>query len=179
MLTNKVWKFAGFAALALCLTATTSAEPLPPSLAGSWRIARILPTTNTTCWSADQARTLIGTTLVYRESAMRWKDGEIPLADITTRNVSAEQFHKENGGSEKGASFAQLGIKSPRVLEVNMQHEDMDITGATTEVPGDSVLLVSSNRIVVSACGVYFEATRAAGIERAKAINLDRGRSGR
>ncbi|HEY4358713.1 MAG TPA: hypothetical protein VGN16_23400 [Acidobacteriaceae bacterium] len=173
------WKLVGFAVLALSLTAATSAEPLPASLAGSWRITRILPTTNTTCWTADQARTLIGTTLVYRESAMRWKDGEVPLADITTRNLSAAQFRKENGGADRGASFAQLGIRTGSVLEVNMQHEDMDITGATTEVPGDSVLLVNSNRIVISACGVYFEATRTAGIERAKAANTDRGRSGR
>jgi hypothetical protein len=33
---------------------------------------------------------------------------------------------------------------------------------ASTAVPGDSVLLVGPNRIVVSACGVYYEATRAA-----------------
>jgi hypothetical protein len=43
----------------------------------------------------------------------------------------------------------------------------MDITGATTEVPGDSVLLAGPNRIVVSACGVYFEATRSAAVSHA------------
>jgi len=42
-----------------------------------------------------------------------------------------------------------------------MQHEDADITGATTEVPGDSVLLAGPSRIIVSACGVFFEARRA------------------
>ena len=45
---------------------------------------------------------------------------------------------------------------------MNLQHEDMDITGATTEVPGDSVLVAGQGRIVVSACGVYMEARRLA-----------------
>ncbi len=160
-----------FAALPAC------ADPLPGSLAGSWRITRILPTTNAACWNADQARTLIGSTLVYRESSMRWRDGAVPLQDIYTRTLTSSDFQKENTGSDTPATFAQLGIHSARVLEINLQHDDMDITGATTEVPGDSVLLAGPNRIVVSACGVYFEATRAAGVLRASAMS--RGSAGR
>jgi hypothetical protein len=41
-----------------------------------------------------------------------------------------------------------------------MQHEDAAILPASTEVPGDSVMIVSPGRVIVSACGVYFEATR-------------------
>jgi hypothetical protein len=48
------------------------------------------------------------------------------------------------------------------VTEVDIQHEDSDVLPASTAVPGDSVLLAGPNRIVVSACGVYFEATRTA-----------------
>ena len=55
------------------------------------------------------------------------------------------------------------GIQAKSVTEVKLQHEDMDITSASTEVPGDSVLVASPNRIVVSAYGVYLEATRGAG----------------
>lgn len=156
-----------FCSAALLATALPAcADPLPGTLAGSWRITRILPTTNVACWDAEHARTLIGSTLVYRENAMRWRDGAVPLQDIYTRTVSAAQFQKENSG-DAPATFAQLGIRSPHVLEINLQHDDMDITGATTEVPGDSVLLAGPNRIVVSACGVYFEATRTAGVVRA------------
>ena len=78
--------------------------------------------------------------------------------------MTDSDFRRENNGSTTPASFAQLGIRTREVLEVDLQHEDMDITGATTEVPGDSVLLAGPNRIVVSACGVYFEATRTAGL---------------
>lgn len=87
---------------------------------------------------------------------MRWRGGQVPLEDINTRQVTDREFRKENAG----ADFEQLGIHSPKVLEVDLQHEDADITGASTEVPGDSVLLVGPGRIVVSACGVYFEAMR-------------------
>lgn len=150
--------------LLLLTAATTSAEPLPARLAGTWRIARVLPTSNTACWGKQEAAPLLGSTLIYSTRAMKWRGGQVSLAGISTRLVTDEQFRKENGGNERAATFEQLGIHTRSVLEVDMQHEDMDITGATTEVPGDSVLLAGSNRIVVSACGIYFEATRSAGI---------------
>src|SRR5579875_1742574 len=150
----------------LLLATTLTAESLPARLQGTWRITRVLPTSNTACWGREQAQPLVGSTLTYRDDSLRWRGGSVPLNDIVTRSVTAAQFSKENGGAEGAASFAQLGIRSSAVTEVDLQHEDMDITGATTEVPGDSVLLAGPNRIIVSACGVYFEATRAAGLTR-------------
>lgn len=155
------WKTSALvAAVTLTLTAATSAEPLPLTVKGAWHITRIIPTRNPGCWTSDDAQKMLGTTLVYKPTVMTWRDGDVDLSDITTRTVTADEFAKENG---EAVDFAQLGIKASRVLEVDMQHEDMNITGATTEVPGDSVLVVSPSRIIVSACGVYFEATRGAG----------------
>lgn len=156
------------ALMATAMAATTSAEPLPSELAGTWKITRVLPTKNTACWSSEQAQPLVGSTLTYGSSAMRWRGGVVPLEGITTREVTEKEFREENSGAEGSADFTQLGIHSHTVLEVDMQHEDADITGASTEVPGDSILLVGPGRIVVSACGVYFEATRA-GVQRAVA----------
>lgn len=158
------WKSARSAGCAILMATTlaTSAETLPSQLAGSWRIARILPTGNTACWSTDRARTLVGSTLSYSSKAMRWRGGNVPVEGIVTREMTGEQFRKENSGDKGYADFAQLGIRSGSVIEVDLQHEDADITGATTEVPGDSILLAGPNRIVVSACGVFFEATRPA-----------------
>ncbi len=150
--------------LPLLLAPTLSAEQLPGRLGGSWRITRVLPTTNNACWGKTEAQPLVGSLLTYRDDSLRWRGGAVPLEDITTRTVSDDDFRRENSGSGTPASFAQLGIRSHEVLEVDLQHEDMDITGATTEVPGDSVLLAGPNRIVISACGVYFEATRTAGL---------------
>ena len=149
-------------ALPALLAPAISAEPLPGRLQGTWRITRVLPTTNNACWGKTEAAPLLGSTLTYHDDSLRWRGGAVPLDDISTRTVTDLEFRKENVGSDKPASFAQLGIHAHAVLEVDLQHEDADITGATTEVPGDSVLLAAPNRIVVSACGVYFEATRAA-----------------
>jgi len=158
------WKTARLTGCAVLMATAmaTSAESLPSQLAGSWRIARILPTGNTACWSAGRAQTLVGSTLTYGSKTMRWHGGSVPVEGIVTRELTGEQFRKENSGDNGFADFSQLGIRSHSVVEVDLQHEDADITGATTEVPGDSILLAGPNRIIVSACGVFFEATRPA-----------------
>lgn len=143
------------------LTTRANAEQLPASLRGTWRITRILPTTNSACWTHEDARSLLGSTLTYSQYSMRWRGGVVPLQDIDTRRVSAEEFRKENDGTPEPASFQQIGVHVPALTEVDMQHEDADVLPASTEIPGDSVLMVAPNRIVVSACGVYYEATRA------------------
>jgi hypothetical protein len=135
---------------------------LPRSLAGTWRITRILPTTNPGCWNRQQAQSLVGTTLTYRSDLLRWHGGQIEVTDVSLRDLTNAEFREENPGGISPADFAQLGIHAGRVTEVDMQHEDSDVLPASTAVPGDSVLLAGPNRIIVSACGVYFEATRAA-----------------
>jgi hypothetical protein len=148
-------------AAALCVSSVSiAAEPLPASLAGSWKITRVLPSTSAACWNASQAQPLLGSTLVYRDDSMRWRGGEVPLQDVLTRSVTAAEFRQENSTLGSPPEFAELGIHTQRVTEVDLQHDDADITGATTEVPGDTVLIVAPNKIVVSACGVFFEATR-------------------
>jgi hypothetical protein len=139
---------------------------LPGSLAGTWHITRVLPTTNSTCWSRQDALPLVGSTLTYRPNSMHWRGGQVPLTDVSLRTVTDEEFREENAGPESPADFSQLGIHARRVTEVDLQHEDAAVLPASTAVPGDSVLLVAPNRIVVSACGIYFEATRA-GVTRA------------
>ncbi len=150
--------------LGLCLTAGAGAiaqEAMPAQMVGSWKIVRTLPTKNPGCW--DGAKDLVGTTLTYRPREMRWSGGAVPLTGVVTRTQTSESFQQESE-SAFGAplTLAELKIMTPRVMEVDLQHEDADVTGATTEVPGDSVLLVGRNTIVVSACGTYFEATRVA-----------------
>jgi hypothetical protein len=163
-------KTCSFLAATLCVASLTlAAEPLPSGLAGTWKITRVLESTSGACWDAAKAQPLVGSTLVYRDDLMRWRGGEVPLQDVVTRSVTAEDFRKENSNLGTPPGFAELGIHAQRVTEVDLQHEDADITGTTTEVPGDSVLIVSPNRIVVSACGVFFEATRSGSIMRTSA----------
>jgi len=151
------------------------ADPLPASLRGSWRIERILPTTNSGCWTRQDAQSLIGSTLTYSQNEMRWRGGVVPLTDVFTRQVSGAEFSKENTGPERPASFEQLGIRTDAVTEVDLQHPDAAVLPASTEIPGDAVMMVGPNRIVVSACGVYFEAVRP--WARAKAVAERRQRT--
>ena len=160
------------AAISVTTFSSARAEQLPSSLRGAWRITRILPTTNSGCWTHEQGRTLLGSTLTYAQNEMRWRGGVVRLDDIDTREVTADDFRRENAGSEEPASFAQLGVRAAAVTEVDMQHEDADVLPASTEIPGDSVLMVAPGRIVVSACGVYYEATRVG--SRSKSVTAGR-----
>jgi hypothetical protein len=150
------------AAASLIVPAMSHAqERLPQQVAGSWRIVRILPSTNTTCWDETRARTLVGSVLSYQQDSMRWKGGSVPLNGITTRRITPEVFAQDYAGLGQAAlQLASLHIPAAGLTEVDLQHDDMDITGATTEVPGDTILLAAPGRIIVSACGVFYEATR-------------------
>lgn len=158
---RRFWMATLLVALFAGVVNTANAEQLPAALRGTWRVTRILPTTNTACWTPEDARSLVGSTLSYSQNWMRWRGGVVVLQDIDTRRVSAEGFRKENDGGAEPASFEQIGVRAPALTDVDLQHEDADVLPASTEIPGDSVLMVAPNRIVVSACGVYYEATRA------------------
>jgi hypothetical protein len=123
-------------------------------------MVRILPTHNVACWDETRARQLVGSTLIYRPHSLHWRGGDFAIHDAYVRQLTAEEFLRDGGSGGYAATFAELGIHAGVVTEVDLQHEDADITGATTEVPGDTVLLAGPNRIVVSACNVFYEATR-------------------
>ena len=132
------------------------AQSMPASITGSWRITKILPTHNAACWDKDQAAKLVGSNLRYQQGSMIWQGGLVEIPEALSRSLSRRKFQ-----DEYNVDLAELGIKAVEVTEIDLQHEDADITGATTEVPGDTVVLAAPGRIVVSACGVFYEAVRA------------------
>jgi hypothetical protein len=136
---------------------TSHAQAMPASIAGKWRIVKILPTKNPQCWDEERAKTLIGTTLAYYSKLMVWQGGPEPVTEALSRTLSRRKFQ-----DEYKVDLPELGINAVSVEEIDLQHEDADVTGASTEVPGDTILLAGPGKIVVSACGVFYSAVRIA-----------------
>jgi hypothetical protein len=141
----------------LACTAAAPAQAIPALITGKWRIVKILPTHNPQCWTADRAISLLGTTLLYQPHTMSWATGAVSISAALTRTLTRHKF-----ADEYSLELPELHILAPSVEEIDLQHEDADITGSTTEVPGDTIFLAGPGRIVISACGVFYAAVRAA-----------------
>lgn len=147
--------------LLLSFATTLHAQQIPQQLWGTWTITHILPTDNITCWGNKEAKSILGTRIEYSADLFRWKTHAVKNPQVTVKTYTAEEFREEYSGS--GAyqvSFDQLGIHAHTAEYVSIGHPDADITGGTTEIPGDTVLIKSNSRIVISVCGVYFEAQK-------------------
>jgi hypothetical protein len=142
---------------------SASARDIPKELWGKWRIARILPAQTVSCWGDKEEKAILGMEIEYRAQLLRWQTIEANHVDAEMREVTAEQFETQNSSPSASGSqvnFRQLGIRAASVRQVLIEHDDVQITGATTEVPGDDVLIKRKNVIVLSVCNVYFEAKR-------------------
>ena len=150
-------------ALLLSVLKANAAQTIPKELWGTWVVRREVPTTTISCWGEKEAKTLIGTEIKYSATLFRWNKVATRNPDAKIETISADQFHDQNsGGSSSGSqvNLRQLGIKTDKVKQVIIQHPDRNITGATSEIPGDSVLIKDKNTIIFSVCQVYFEAKR-------------------
>jgi len=136
---------------------------MPQELVGKWVIQREVPTRTISYWSEEDARGIIGSEIEYTPDSFRWKNNVVKHPAVEVRVVTADQFERENSSpSVNGArvSFRQLGINAPQDKQVSINHPPAEITKATTEIPGNEVLLKNQNTIVFSACNLYFEAKR-------------------
>ena len=140
-----------------------SAQNIPQELVGKWLIKRDLPTRTICGWGEKETHAILGTEIEYTADSFRWKDIVVKNPTVELTVVTAEQFQRDNSSpSVKGSqvSFRQLGINTVKVKQVGINHEPAKITGATTEIPGDVVLLKDRSTIIFSVCNVYFEAKR-------------------
>jgi hypothetical protein len=149
--------------LLLLAAGVLNAQNIPKELVGKWLIRRELPTRTICCWGEKEAQAIIGTEIEYTANSFRWKDVKVKNPKVELTIVTAEQFERDTSSpSVNGSqvSFRQLGIKALEAKQISIGHSPAQITGATTEIPGDLVLLKNHNKIVFSVCNVYFEATR-------------------
>jgi hypothetical protein len=151
--------FLGFALFA----AGAAAQGIPRELWGKWVIRHEVPTPTISCWGETEARAIVGTEIEYTTDSFRWKDVTVKHANAEVRIVSAKQFHDENSGGSVSSSqvtFHDLGIALPSATQITIEHPAASITGATTEIPGDVILVKDHNTIILSVCSIYFEAKR-------------------
>lgn len=144
-------------------TSGLAAAQIPRELVGKWGIERQLPTKTISCWGDEDAKKIIGSEIEYKKDSFRWKDILIQHPAVELRTISAQQFERKNSSpSVNGSqiSFRQLGIGTTHAKQVSITHPPAEITSATTEIPGDEVLLKDHNTIVFSVCNLYFEAKR-------------------
>jgi hypothetical protein len=149
-------------ALLIGLAASLMAQEIPRRLRGTWIVKHEIPTRTICCWGEAEAHRLIGTEIEYTADSFRWKNTITRHPTVQVVNLSAEQFHDENSGgaNDSQVDFRQLGIRAPQATQITLGHEPAELTGATTEIPGDVVLIKGPNTIVFSVCNVYFEAQR-------------------
>jgi len=149
----------------MLVTLATSAmtQIIPEELWGKWIIRRELPTSTISCWGEDDARAIIGTEIEYKADFFRWQHEVGRGLAARVAIVTAKQFHDENSGGSVNSSqvsFRQLGISTATARQVTIDHDPAKITAATTEIPGDVVLLKNHNTIIFSVCNLFFEASR-------------------
>lgn len=151
------------AILFLGLAQVAPAQEIPNILWGQWTIQRMLPTRSISCWGQAESDALIGTTLEYSRELFRWQNVVVRIPAVEVTQITAERFARVFSGAGKNSSqvdFEQLGIDQPQTVQVVVRHSSAQITGGTVEIPGDYVLVKDEKTILVTACGVWFEATR-------------------
>ena len=144
-------------------TNTTVTVTIPGELRGKWIVERQLNTRTISCWGDRDAKKVLHTRIEYSPSAITWRKLRVNAERVTTKTVSAVQFQEENSSPSASGSqidFQQLGIKADAVRQITIEHPPAQISRATTEFPGDDVLLKSSDTMIFSVCNVYFEAIR-------------------
>jgi hypothetical protein len=149
--------------LVLLAGGVITAQNIPQELYGKWTIQRELPTRTISCWDDKKDKAIFGSEIEYAADSFRWKTVEVNRPRVEVKVVSADQFERENSSpSVNGSqvSFRQLGIHVPEAKQVTIEHPPAEITKATTEIPGDLLLVKSRDTIIFSVCNVYFEAKR-------------------
>lgn len=145
------------------LVTVAMAQEISKELWGNWRITKKVSTSTISCWGETEARAIIGTGIEYTTDSFRWKNLIARHATAEVAVVSAKQFHDEHsgqGGNSSEVTFSQLGITTAEATLVKIKHPAANVTGATTELPGDVVLMKDENTIIFSVCNVYFVAER-------------------
>lgn len=147
-------------AAAASATDETGGPHVPFQLWGKWTVSKILPVSTVSCWDQKQSDAMIGTEIEYSANSFRWKDNVTRDPAAKTETITDQKFTEDHSGSGSFVNFKQLGIGAPSATQITITHPNAEITGATTEIPGDTVVVVDATHIVFSLCNMYFLAVK-------------------
>ncbi|WP_431222090.1 hypothetical protein ACQ86O_17010 [Serratia sp. L9] len=144
--------------------AAPAPAPIPSELLGNWSITQIIPTQTVGCWDEKQAQQLIGNNISYKAGSFTWNNQTLRNLGVTSSTVEAQEFVEDNSGENSYVDFPVLGISTPSVQRVIIQHQEVSVPGITDQgsegIPGDNVLVKDPDTLILSQCGVWFEAQR-------------------
>lgn len=160
-----IWQFLtiGLSVGPLMAQGALSSGSVPRELRGKWKVIKELDTRTISCWGEEDAKRVLGTTIEYSSDQINWRGLRTKALGAEIKTITAEQFHDQNSGggaNDSQIDFGQLGINQSKAVQIAIHHADAEITGATTEFPGDRVLMKRATVIIFSVCNLYFEARR-------------------
>jgi hypothetical protein len=122
-------------------------------------VRKHIQTEGVTCWDEKQARAIVGTMLDYEPDGFRWNGKYMRNLGTKVHEINANDIALYNR-----VTLSQLGIPSPMVKEIEIQHPDAQVFDKTSDccsaVPGEAVIMKSSSVLIFSLYGVFYEASR-------------------
>jgi hypothetical protein len=117
---------------------------------GSWKIKRIIPTSNIQT-SVEDAKKYLGMEIVYSAEQFKFGGEAVEHPKYKTGRMTGEAFY-----DQYRAQLKELGVTRGAVSTIEVQ----DAKGDPVLNPGAIVIVRSANRIVTMWDGIYFEAVR-------------------
>ena len=138
--------FAAISAVAPLLYAQISAR----FIYGSWKVKRIIPTSNIQT-STEDAKKYLGLEIVYSADEFKFGSEAVEHPKYKTGRMTAGTFYEQYR-----AQLKELGVTRGAVSTV----EVLDARGEPVLKPGATVFVRNSNAIVIMWDGIYFEVVR-------------------
>jgi hypothetical protein len=117
---------------------------------GSWKVKRIIPTSNIQT-STEDAKKYLGMEIVYSADEFKFDSEVVKHPKYKTGRMAAETFY-----GQYRAQLKELGLTRGALTTV----EVLDAKGEPVLNPGAIVFVRNSNAIVTMWDGIYFEVIR-------------------
>lgn len=143
--------------MALMVFSTLSPAEAPGSdeakrVLGSWVVSRVLVMAPVTALTSVDAKAIVGSTVTYSPSNVRYGKTFHAVRKYTRRVLTADEFLIENR-----LALGKIGVTGPKVIELTAE----GVNESMADQFGTFLYIVKDDVVVVAFNGVYFELRRA------------------